>query len=115
MTVAGSAPASRTRNNSPPETISNPAPASCQQLQNREVAVRFHRIADLVRRIAEGFVISLKAVQNAGARIYVAGRAFAPRDIGKRNIFQVKRLIAVLHLADFQHDQGLIIVHRSAR
>ncbi len=75
-----------------------------QQLQNREIAVGLDGVANLVRNIAEGLVVGLEAVENRGARVDVAGRALAARDVGERNVFQVQRVIAIFHLAYLEHD-----------
>ena len=81
-----------------------------EQLQDRQIAVGLDGIADLVRNIAEGALVGLKSIEDRGARVDVAGRAFAARDVGQGQFFEIQRLIAILHYLDFQDDQGLIVV-----
>src|SRR3984957_10257153 len=81
-----------------------------EQSQNRQVAIGFHRVADFVRNVAEGSLVSLKSIEDRSARVDVTGRAFAPRDVGEGQFFEVQLLIAVLHqywLSDLQDDQRL--------
>ena len=70
-----------------------------EQLQNRQVRVRFDGIADLVGNVAEGFLVGLESIENRGARVDVAGRAFAARDVGQGQFFEIQSLIAVFHYA----------------
>ncbi len=66
-----------------------------QQLQNGEIAVGLDGVADLVRNVAEGALIGLESIEDRGARVDIAGSAFAARDVGQRHFFEIQRLIAI--------------------
>ena len=64
-----------TRNSSPPETMSKPAPAPASSVSMAEIRVRLDGVADGVRNVAERLVIGAIAVEDRAARIDVARRS----------------------------------------
>ena len=67
-----------------------------QQVQQRKVGVGFHRVANEVRRIAEGTVELPVRVFQRGARVDEAGRAEAGGNVGKRNALGGKHAAAIV-------------------
>ena len=54
----------------------------CEQTQDREVAVGFHRVADGMRLLAEGFVVGSVGFENRAGGVDVARRAGFGGDVG---------------------------------
>ena len=50
-----------------------------EQPQDRQIAVGFYGVADLVRHRTEGLIVRLETLEDRAARVDVAGRAFAAR------------------------------------
>ena len=67
----------------------------CEQAEDGEVAIGFHRVADSVRLLPEGFVVSPISLENGLRGVDVAGRAGFSGDVGERDIVEEEGSVAV--------------------
>src|SRR5215472_6721439 len=74
-----------------------PRASSSEQLQNRKVPVRLHRIANCVRSLAESLIIGVVAVEDGFRGVHIARGPFFFRNFSKGHAFAIERAVTVFN------------------